>query len=198
MQFDPSSIFLVEIFRFPELSLCRQIISHFTQQWTLQDAHWNTVERTPVLHFSSFFFFKIACRSLRSHDGSRLPTVAVGKCVSKSRRGAFFAAFLHNSSSPFAARSFPLLFLPRLLRPLAIRVHSFEFQASPRGIWGRGAERRVFVRAPSIFDMHSHIESRRVSAYACATRRHVRIRAYVRTVPTSWRAPNVGVALSRV
>lgn len=59
MQFDPSSIFLVEIFRFPELSLCRQIISHFTQQWTLQDAHWNTVERTPVLHFSSFFFSKL-------------------------------------------------------------------------------------------------------------------------------------------
>lgn len=64
------------------------------------------VERTIVL---SLFIFsspslslEITRRSLQSHDdGSRRSASTAGR--GKTRRGTFFAAFLHNSSSLFAA-----------------------------------------------------------------------------------------------
>lgn len=117
---------------------------------------------------------------------SPLPTVAVGKCVSKSRRGAFFAAFLHNSSSPFAAYVFLL-------------YSSLDFCAHSRSVLIHSNSRRLFARDPktrhrtpsfraravySRFDMYSHIESKRVSArtpYVCAPHTYPRVCAPVRT-----------------
>lgn len=132
---------------------------------------------------------------------SPLPTVAVGKCVSKSRRGAFFAAFLHNSSSPFAAYVFLL-------------YSSLDFCAHSRSVLIHSNSRRLFARDPKTRHRTPFRARARyirdstctpisnLNAYPRVLRtcvRRTRIRAYVhRYAPTSWRAPYVGVALSRV
>lgn len=156
-----------------------------------------------LLLFLSFFFLVLsklhadrygATTEVASPDSGR------GKVREQiEARSAFFAAFLHNSSSPFAAYVF-------------LFYSSLDFCAHSRSVLIHSNSRRLFARDPktrhrtpfraravySRFDMYSHIESKRVSAYSVRVRR-TRIRAYVhRYAPTSWRAPNVGVALSRV
>jgi len=110
--------------------------------------HGRANSRFTFFYFVYFFF----CRNCipivtKPRRKSPLGVVAVGKCVSKSRRRAFFDAFLHNSSSPRSFLFYSSLDFCVYLRSMPIHSNSRRFLAESRD----ATQHRTLSRARAVY-----------------------------------------------